>query len=72
MLVLSRKLNEVIDIGDDVQICVVGIRGDKVRLGIIAPKDISVHRREVKVALAEKIKKALESHESEQAEPEAV
>ncbi len=47
MLVLSRKKNEQIMIGDDVSIVVVEIRGDTVRLGIDAPKEIPVHRREV-------------------------
>ena len=47
MLVLSRKKNESIVINDDITIMVVEIRGDKVRLGIEAPKEIEVHRREV-------------------------
>ena len=47
MLVLSRKYNESIKIGDDIVITVVEIRGDKVRLGIDAPKNVSVHREEV-------------------------
>lgn len=47
MLVLSRHRDEVIMIGDDVKITVVDIRGDKVRLGIDAPKDLPVHRQEV-------------------------
>jgi len=47
MLVLSRKKNESIVINDDITIVVVEIRGDKVRLGIEAPKEMSVHRREV-------------------------
>jgi carbon storage regulator len=47
MLVLSRKKNESIVIGDNVVVTVVEIRGDKVRLGIEAPKEIPVHRREV-------------------------
>jgi carbon storage regulator len=47
MLVLSRQKDESIVIGDDVEITIVDVRGDKVRLGITAPKDISVHRREV-------------------------
>jgi carbon storage regulator len=51
MLVLSRKLNESIMIADNVRIVVVEIRGDKVRLGIEAPKEVSVHRREVYDAL---------------------
>ena len=47
MLVLSRKKNESIVINNDVVITVVEIRGDKVRLGIVAPKDVPVHRQEV-------------------------
>jgi carbon storage regulator len=47
MLVLSRQRDESIIIGDNVQITVVDIRGDKVRLGIEAPADITVHRKEV-------------------------
>ena len=47
MLVLSRKKNESIVINDDITIVVVEIRGDKVRLGVEAPKEVSVHRREV-------------------------
>ena len=47
MLVLSRKKNESIIINDDITIVVVEIRGDKVRLGVEAPKEVPVHRREV-------------------------
>jgi carbon storage regulator len=47
MLILSRKKNESIVINDDITIVVVEIRGDKVRLGIEAPKEVPVHRREV-------------------------
>ncbi len=47
MLVLSRKKNESIVIADDITIVVVEIRGDKVRLGVEAPKEVPVHRREV-------------------------
>lgn len=47
MLVLSRQRNEVVMIGDDIEITVVDIRGDKVRLGINAPRELSVHRKEV-------------------------
>lgn len=47
MLVLSRQRDESIIIGDNVQITVVDIRGDKVRLGIEAPAEITVHRKEV-------------------------
>jgi carbon storage regulator len=47
MLVLSRQRDETIMIGDDVEITIVDIRGDKVRLGITAPAHIAVHRKEV-------------------------
>ena len=47
MLVLSRQRDETIMIGDEIEITVVDIRGDKVRLGINAPKHILVHRKEV-------------------------
>jgi carbon storage regulator len=51
MLVLSRHRDESIMIGDDVVVTIVDIRGDKVRLGIDAPQDIPVHRREVYEAI---------------------
>ena len=47
MLVLSRKKNESIVINDNITIVVVEVRGDNVRIGIEAPKDIPVHRKEV-------------------------
>jgi carbon storage regulator len=51
MLVLSRTRDESIIIGDNVVVTVVDVRGDKVKLGIEAPQDISVHRREVYEAI---------------------
>ena len=51
MLVLSRQRDETIMIGDDIEVTVVDIRGDKVRLGITAPREISVHRKEVYEAI---------------------
>jgi carbon storage regulator len=51
MLVLSRQRDETIMIGDDVEVTVVDIRGDKVRLGITAPREMSVHRKEVYEAI---------------------
>lgn len=47
MLVLSRQKDESIMIGNDVEITIVDVRGDKIRLGITAPREISVHRKEV-------------------------
>ena len=51
MLVLSRQRDETIMIGDDVEITIVDIRGDRVRLGITAPREIQVHRKEVYEAI---------------------
>ena len=51
MLVLSRKKNESIVINNDIIVTVVEIRGDKVRLGIVAPKEVPVHREEVYEAI---------------------
>jgi carbon storage regulator len=51
MLVLSRKKNETIIINHNITVTVIEIRGDKVRLGIEAPKDVTVHRREVYEAI---------------------
>jgi len=47
MLVLSRRLGETLIIGDDVKVTVLGISGNQVRLGISAPKEVSVHREEI-------------------------
>jgi carbon storage regulator len=51
MLVLSRQKDESIMIGDEVEITIVDVRGDKVRLGINAPRNISVHRKEIYLAI---------------------
>ena len=58
MLVLSRQRDESIIIGDNVQVTIVDIRGDKVRLGIEAPADIAVHRKEVFDAIQRENRKA--------------
>jgi carbon storage regulator len=47
MLVLTRKRNESIIIGDDVKVTIVEVKGDQVKLGITAPKQVSVHREEI-------------------------
>lgn len=54
MLVLSRKKNESIVINADITVTVVEIRGDKVRLGIVAPKEVPIHRQEVFEAIHSK------------------
>ena len=58
MLVLSRQRDETIMIGDDIEITVVDIRGDKVRLGINAPRSVQVHRKEVYEAIKRENKEA--------------
>ncbi len=64
MLVLSRQRDESIMIGDDVEVTIVDVRGDKVRLGITAPRSIPVHRREVYEAIQrEKEQKANHSEQ---------
>ena len=47
MLILTRRVGETLIIGDDVKITVLGVRGHQVRIGVDAPKDISVHREEI-------------------------
>ncbi len=72
MLVLSRKKDEKIVIGDDISIMVVEIRGDKVRLGIEAPREISVHRREVYEAIKRKESESVQSGADTPGNPESV
>lgn len=47
MLILTRRIGETLIIGDDVTITVLGVKGNQVRIGVNAPKDVSVHRQEI-------------------------
>lgn len=47
MLILTRRIGEVLRIGDDVSITILGVKGNQVRIGIDAPKDVAVHREEI-------------------------
>ena len=47
MLILTRRIGEVLIIGNDVKITVLGVRGHQVRIGVDAPKNVSVHRKEI-------------------------
>jgi carbon storage regulator len=47
MLILTRRVGEVLRIGDDVSITILGVKGNQVRIGIDAPKDVAVHREEI-------------------------
>ena len=60
MLVLSRRRDETIMIGDEIEVIVVDIRGDKVRLGITAPKSVPVHRKEIYEAIQRENRSAAE------------
>jgi len=71
MLVLSRQRDESIMIGDDVEIIIVDVRGDKVRLGITAPKSIPVHRREIYDAIQREKAEKKESEKQQGKEPQA-
>ncbi len=53
MLVLTRKKNESIMIGDFIEVKIIGVEGDSVRIGIDAPRDVNVHRKEVYTAIKE-------------------
>lgn len=61
MLILSRKLNEKIMIGDDISISVIEIRGDQVKIGVDAPRSVKVFRREVFDSIMEENRAAAES-----------
>lgn len=47
MLILTRRVSETLMIGDDVSVTVLGVKGNQVRIGVNAPKDVSVHREEI-------------------------
>ena len=61
MLILTRRIGETLNIGDDVRVTVLGVKGNQVRIGVTAPKDVPVHREEI----YERIK-------AEQSEPDSV
>lgn len=58
MLVLTRKLKESIMIGDNIEISILDIKGDQVKIGITAPKEVSIHRKEVYLDIQEENKAA--------------
>jgi len=57
MLILTRKVGESITIGDDVKITVLGVQGQQVRLGIVAPQKVAVHREEIYLKIQEENKR---------------
>jgi carbon storage regulator len=60
MLVLSRKTGEAIQIGDDIEISVLSIAGDQVKIGISAPKNVDIHRKEIYLSIQDENNKAAE------------
>jgi len=58
MLILTRKLGESVTIGDDIKITILGVRGRQVRLGIIAPQKVTIHREEIYFKIQEENKRA--------------
>jgi carbon storage regulator len=65
MLILTRKIGESITIGEDTKITVLGIHGRQVRLGVIAPPNVVVHREEIFKKIQEENKKASETQTSD-------
>jgi len=61
MLVLTRKKDQSIIIGDNIEVTIVDIQGDQVRLGINAPRNISVHRKEIFLEIQEENKRAVQT-----------
>ena len=68
MLVLTRKIGEKIQIGDDIGLQILDIQGSTVRIGVIAPRHIAVHREEIYEKIIEENKRAAETVTLEQAE----
>lgn len=61
MLVLSRKIKESIMIGDEIEITIVAVDGDQVKLGISAPKNIDIHRKEIYLSIQQENNEAIKS-----------
>lgn len=61
MLVLTRKLNQAIQIGDDIEIKILAVEGEQIKIGIEAPRNVEIHRKEIYLAIQEENKKAVDT-----------
>lgn len=69
MLILTRRAGETVMVGSDITITVLGVKGNQVRIGINAPKDVAVHREEIYERIQSEKKGAKEAEKAESAEP---
>lgn len=65
MLALTRKKGESLVINNNIEVTILGIRGDQIKLGISAPRDVSIYRKEVYLQIQEENKAALETNNAE-------
>jgi carbon storage regulator len=66
VLVLTRRINQSIKIGDDVEIMIIEVRGDQVRLGVSAPREVAVHRKEVYLQIQQENVRAAQAAASDE------
>lgn len=61
MLVLTRKLNQAIQIGDDIEIKILAVEGEQIKIGINAPRNVDIHRKEIYLAIQEENSRATDT-----------